>query len=1038
MTKKTKLFSVLLAAVLAGGCFACGNGGKKTEGGAVLWTAPMTVKYMLEDTPDLKYGDTLTVELGRNETESVQLIVTPDTNVSSYDLQVGALTGGGNEIPAENVSVYREHYIKVTQATGNFPLGYYPDAMVPLALSKQAGEDKIKKGQNQAFVIQVRTDADTPAGEYEADVTLTLDGTTYTRKLRVTVWDYALPKETHAKTAFALWDDQLTYGYYTAGEDMIDEYYEFMLDYRISLLNVPNTDGLTTEEKVDKVFEYACRAEVSGINLPYLTVDARVTEGENAGMLYTTFDKADMEKLLRGLINKEKETGKRVFHKFYVYMGALDEPQGKKLLWVQEANNDFAQLKQTLAADELLFSSAAYEDIRQELLEVEFVITTPIQDALIMDRPAGDYRGVDTWCPQFDNFNSEAQRRTAAERVAAGDKMWWYGCIGPKNPYPTYHTDDNLLSARLINWMMMDYGIDANLYWSINIFGKYNAERRTYFSRDCWTDGMAFPGANGDGYLVYPGRKYGLTGPIPTVRLEAIRDGQEDYESLLLLKTLTARIAAEAGISYDFNASLANLYRLLYQGTVPTEQEQLLAFARRAVAQQILAAQDGVLTVYERNDKTNKITARIYAPSDVTDVTAGGSALTGTPRGDYRVYTAALFPDAGESTFAVGYKTAGAAKRYSVYTGGAADIVKDFDAELTGVTVSDADEYDGTEDMRISLDKAHAVSGQALKADMAGVEGNRNYRPTLTVEGLPADLSGYSSLRFYLFNAGAAATEVAVRLGSAELDNVIVDAGTGRTVELSLDFAVTDVSAARKLQFVFPHLNSGETAAVFLDNIAFVNRGYAALAPKLREVAVGTDDFGLYNGSGSTEYNFKKGDGVLFDFEEDESMIYNILYRYVHPSLSLVTDEQYVTSLDHALSILVKGQPASGPNYCPAIVFMFEDANYDMRNVDYIALDGYVISDKPEVQLGFNVVTTAGIRTANRLKTIRTGERVTFTWSITGMQDEIRRSSGWDKNVYLTEEEKSIREAEIWMNNLTAADKPFTIVVDNLRLVYKQ
>ncbi|MCC6446708.1 MAG: DUF4091 domain-containing protein [Armatimonadetes bacterium] len=46
---------------------------------------------------------------------------------------------------------------------------------------------------------------------------------------------------------------------------------------------------------------------------------------------------------------------------------------------------------------------------------------------------------------------------------------------------------------------------------------------------------MAFPGANGDGYLIYPG-KTAKDLPVPTLRLEMIRQGNEDFETFRLLE----------------------------------------------------------------------------------------------------------------------------------------------------------------------------------------------------------------------------------------------------------------------------------------------------------------------------------------------------------------------------------------------------------------------------------------------------------------------------------------------------------------------
>jgi hypothetical protein len=41
---------------------------------------------------------------------------------------------------------------------------------------------------------------------------------------------------------------------------------------------------------------------------------------------------------------------------------------------------------------------------------------------------------------------------------------------------------------------------------------------------------------NGDGYLTYPGEPQGLKGPASSIRLEAAREGIEDYEYFFILQ----------------------------------------------------------------------------------------------------------------------------------------------------------------------------------------------------------------------------------------------------------------------------------------------------------------------------------------------------------------------------------------------------------------------------------------------------------------------------------------------------------------------
>lgn len=1014
----------------------CKRKNNDSVGECLFWTAPLTVKYTLEQTPDLKYGSDPSIEMCKNEVESVQLIVTPSENVTAYDLSVGALTNGKAVIPASNVSVYSEFYANITStSTLLFSTGYYPDAMIPLSYVKEKKENVIKKGQNQAFVLQVKTDADTPAGIYTAPVTVTLNGKEYKKTLTVRVRDYAISTATHTKTAMAVWDDQLVYGHYEVTEELIDNYYEFFNDYRVTPLNLPNVKKLSPEEQADKVFEYALREDVSGINLPYATVYKAVQSGDYKGRSYATFDSSRMDKMLRRIIERCKQSGKNVFDKLYVYIGALDEPTASKYYMVREANNDFMVLKNALANDARLFGGSSFSGIKESMLDMDFIITTPINDSLYMDRENGDYRGVDTWCPQFDNFSTEEDRALVKERQAAGDKVWWYGCMMPTNPYPTYHIDDNLVGSRILNYMMMDYGIDGNLYWSVNIYAAYDKALRSYVYRDQWTNPMAYPGINGDGYLVYPGTKYGVNGPIPTIRLESIRDGIEDYEALYLLKNLTENLAKQYGVEYDFNDSMRNLYDLLYDGAIPTADEQRLAFVRTRVSDLIEAANDGILVTYARNDKTNKVTASVYGGSDVTDVEINGAKAASVANATACEWRGEFLAKADQFVFAVSYVKNNVRKTFDKYISGYVSVANAFDKEsdLSAVEVSDGDEYDEKNDTMVSISKSNAISGSSLKIDYSGID-NAGYRSTVKVNDVKfeADTAG---VRFYVFNASDDSVVLDVKTAGSKTSseffhNVELAPHSGRYVSFRIDKKGI-VEKFDSISFVFATLNPGESRTVFIDNLALVSESFFDAESILRNVEKSTESFGNYIPVDG-EIKFDRAEGVIFDFEETASMFHNIQYRYVNPSLSIVHDKKYVTSLNGALRVVVNGQPESGSDYCPAIIFRFDDNNTDLRKVRQIVVDVTVEANR-DVELGFNILFRAGNTTANRLELVESGKQQ-FVYNLEEPQ-RIMRSSGIAID-YLTEEEHYISGVEVWMNNLTAEDEPFVLIFDNLRFIY--
>jgi len=58
-----------------------------------------------------------------------------------------------------------------------------------------------------------------------------------------------------------------------------------------------------------------------------------------------------------------------------------------------------------------------------------------------------------------------------------------------------------------------------------------------YWSNTFWKDSSAIAGATGEGYLIYPGKTF-EDDPIPSLRLEMIRQGIEDYELFTFFKSV--------------------------------------------------------------------------------------------------------------------------------------------------------------------------------------------------------------------------------------------------------------------------------------------------------------------------------------------------------------------------------------------------------------------------------------------------------------------------------------------------------------------
>jgi len=187
----------------------------------------------------------------------------------------------------------------------------------------------------------------------------------------------------------------------------------------------------------------------------------------------------------------------------YVYV--IDEPSAKFFPQVREA----FQIVRTAAPrlkTLLTFGYGATRPWRPGRTDVEaaYAALTDVVDIFVPHIDCADWRVL--------------------ERVRGRDnnEIWEYVCISAQHPYPNiWAVDYPGVEHRVVYWQLYRYGFQGFLYWNM-----------TYWKKNPWTDPMTYPGGNGDGSLLYPGKN----GPVDSIRLEITRDGIEDYDMLHLLE----------------------------------------------------------------------------------------------------------------------------------------------------------------------------------------------------------------------------------------------------------------------------------------------------------------------------------------------------------------------------------------------------------------------------------------------------------------------------------------------------------------------
>lgn len=595
---------VLRWSVLAGASM-----GVLRPGVAAAWAAPsaaQTVSVWLVDESEKVLRDQelppgqpglVSLRAARNESESVQLILRGVQESARVTVRVDGL-------PADSVRLYEQYYIDVTQPENQkFKAGWYPDALVPIANGGSVG---VGSDQNSAVWLRISVPGNQPAGTYTGSITLMAGDYRVTIPLTLAVRDFDIGIGSSVPSAFAIWYDQMAWAHkVTEGTPeywaLADRYYRLQLDYRLPAddLPVPSDDPDTYVELAEP---YLSDPRVTSFRIPYYQTSA------------TSMDTAKIARVV-GLLRK-----RGWLDKGYFYLGGLiDEPTADKYPLVQKLSEELAKIAPG----------------------VPHVVTTAPVAALADD--------VHVWAFPVSYFNPVIVQWIRNR----GDTAWWYPEVGVHYPMPSVFVDDSALGTRLMSWMQHDFGITGFLYWATTIFEKYNGTE--YVPRDDWTDPSAFPGTNGDGFLLYPGTRVGIDGPVATIRLDAVRKGLEDAEYLRLYEERSGRVARILGVQDEFTGRMAlrTYYDAMYtrladyvddparmlrvREQIGLEVETLLAAPHVVALFDDVSAGSAAVTVYAQRGSRVQVASQPAASTGVVGQADRYQVVLDLPAGEHQV-----------------------------------------------------------------------------------------------------------------------------------------------------------------------------------------------------------------------------------------------------------------------------------------------------------------------------------------------------------------------------------------------------------------
>lgn len=623
LTRKVILISILIISFMFSSCTV-----QKKEEDLTLWAAPNTVKIMQNEKNVEKNPAVIQVESAKNEYENAQFIITPKADVKYYNITLTDLKNSKGEIfSKKNITIYNQHYVNIyTSSNGLFPMGYYPDPLVPLEKAIEKNENNIKAGNNQGIWFTFYVPKDTVSGDYKGEATLNLDGEETKIPVTLTVWDFSLTDESHLGSSFNIWTypflDMLTPESKFNTEELYKIYYDFFLDYRISTTFLPNYKYTKPELYVAELKKYANNPKVTNYNLP----TSIIYQVKN-GLTYGNVNIEQLNDILTEIIRQSILDKTNYVKKAYLYVTAIDEPSPDRYDMVKQVDSSFKVLKYKLAhqlgAD---YTNGRYTNLSKTYID-ELIATIKNIPHVVTAKYDTSLDGyVNTFCPTIDYLNGEKSFKVYSDSAKKNaGHVWSYTCVGPKSPYPSYHIDDNLISSRIMPWIQKKMGIEGNLYWAVNLTMKMYPDG-TYGQADVWEDVHLYPDVNGDGQLVYPGSRYNQDEPVTTIRLQSIRDGYEDYEYLWQLEQELNKASEKYGVKLDLNNYISDLNYKLFEGTVPIVDSDALKAARKEIAELILLLKsdvNGVFLLNGVNSANKTATATVITVKNVEVITNG-------------------------------------------------------------------------------------------------------------------------------------------------------------------------------------------------------------------------------------------------------------------------------------------------------------------------------------------------------------------------------------------------------------------------------
>lgn len=513
------------------------------------WQVNPIIKVFPETMPPAR-NTACQVALARNEAESLQLAIRASSDITTLEAEVDPPRGSRNTqlappeigwvdyVPIDHPSSY---YSLTTPAWElKFPsnagssdgwAGWWPDPISPYTITS------LTANRTHSLWLTFKTDPQSQPGNYRGNIRLKSDGKTIKSiPYTLTVWNFTLPERPSCAAIYDIRMNQQWLHHGKSEAEARDEIMQIMADKKVC----PDNCGVNLHFKRDSNGTVTCDFTAYDAAMERYFDHYKFPFAYTPRSLYL-FGWEHPPRSFLGEAPFEGEppytnadrTRLRPEYKA-AYQDAL------RLYWQHMQAKGWANRIVLYISDEPYLDKTHIKDQMKACCTMIHEVDPDIRIYCSTWRHCPDWNGyLNIWgIGHYGCFPAEEMET----RRAAGDAIWFTtdGQMCTDTPYCAVE--------RLLPHYCFKYGAEAYEFWGM-----------TWFTYDPWQKGWhryihqsSTPGEyyyvrypNGDGYLIYPGTRGTDTRPVTTIRLEAARDGVEDYEYLKLLQARTHDPAAQ-------------------------------------------------------------------------------------------------------------------------------------------------------------------------------------------------------------------------------------------------------------------------------------------------------------------------------------------------------------------------------------------------------------------------------------------------------------------------------------------------------------